>query len=96
MGIIGGTIISHVIDSADEDGADFLSFHHLGSELGTLLGVLQDCGDLDGACPIAVVVALVVDQFLQVAFLKLAFVAVDHFVVAGDDAGSRCRNRSSC
>ena len=81
-----GAIISDVVDSADEGRADFLSFHYLGSELGTLLGVLQDGGDLDGAGPVAVVEALGVDQFLQVPFLELALVAVDHFVVVGDDA----------
>lgn len=51
-------------------------------ERAQLLSVLHGCGDLDGAGPVHVVVALVVQQFLELAFLELG-VAVDDLVVRG-------------
>ena len=76
---------SDEVGSGEEGGADLLALHHLSAELGTLLGVLQDGGDLDGAGPVGVVEALRVDQLLQVSLLELAG-GVDDLVVVGDDA----------
>ena len=76
---------SDEVGSGEEGGADLLALHDLGAELGTLLGVLQDGGYLDGAGPVGVVEALGVDQLLQVPLLELA-VGVDHLVVVGHDA----------
>ena len=64
---------SHIVDLGDDGGSDFLSFHHLGVELGAFLGVLQDCGYLDGTSPVAVVEALGEDEFLEMSFFEFAF-----------------------
>ena len=63
---------SHIVDLGDNGGSDFLSFHDFGVELGAFLGVLEDCGNLDGASPVAIVEALGEDQFLEMSFFKFA------------------------
>ena len=75
------------VGSGEEGGVHLHALHHIGVELGTFLGVLQDGGDLDGAVPVGVVEALRVDQLLEMALLELAVAAtVDDPIVGGDDA----------
>ena len=78
---------SDEVGSGEEGGADLLALHHLSAELGTLLGVLQDCGHLDGVEAVGVVEALQVDQLLELVLLKLLGVVVDDFVVGLSGGG---------
>ena len=71
--------------SGQEGFANIFAIKDLCSELDTFLGVLKDCGDLDGASPVTVVEALTEDQLLKMSFFQLACL-VDNLVVVWNNA----------
>jgi len=78
------------MDQSNEEGpcheslSNISACQHLGVELSTLFGILQNGRDLYRSTPVGIVKTLTVDQLLQISFFECACV-VNNFVVVRDN-----------